>query len=63
MVLDDSAGQLVELGEAIDSTSGKLKEMSLAFGRLSKSSTEWTIISRFFSGSGLWRLKNRIRGI
>ena len=34
-----------------------------AFGEVSKESQVWTTISRFLSGTGLWRLQNRIRAV
>jgi len=50
-----------ELGQAISELSEQAEGLSVAFGKASDSSKGWNIISRLLSGSGLWKLQNRIR--
>ena len=63
MSIENNTGDMIELGIALENTTGRVADMASAFGKLSKSSTEWTIISRILSGSPLWKLQNRFRAI
>ena len=63
MSIEKSTIEMIELNDVLKNTSGSLSDMTSAFGKLSKSSTEWTIISRVLSGSPLWKLQNRLRAV
>ena len=57
-------------GEEIKSTVGYARELSTALSDLSLAWAEaadknkaWTVVSRFTSGSGFWKIQNKIRGV
>ena len=52
-----------ELGNAIQLLSDSAEGLAVSFGEASDSSKGWTIASRILSGSGLWKLQNRIRAL
>ena len=52
-----------ELGKAMEVVTTSAEGLASAFGELSDESKVWTIASRILSGSGLWKLQNRIRAL
>ena len=52
-----------ELGKAMEVVTTSAEGLASAFGELCDESKVWTIASRILSGSGLWKLQNRIRAL
>tara|TARA_R100000654_G_scaffold13203_1_gene28764 strand:- start:6780 stop:8156 length:1377 start_codon:yes stop_codon:yes gene_type:complete len=59
----DVASSTSALTEAIAQLNAETDSLVVKFGEISDSSKVWTIASRILSGSGLWKLQNRIRAV
>ena len=51
------------LSDAINLLNAETDSLLVKFGQMSDKSKVWTIASRVLSGSGLWKLQNRIRAL
>ncbi len=60
---DDAFQATQELGKSMELVSKSAEGLAVAFGEASDASKGWNIISRILSGSGLWKLQNRIRAV
>lgn len=54
---------LGELQKDIVETEKVLGELTESFYQAAQSSKKWTIVSRFLSGTGLWAIQNKLRGV
>lgn len=61
--MTDTYEATTELGKAMNVVQQSSEGLANAFGELSDESKVWTIASRILSGSGLWKLQNRIRAL
>ena len=59
----DVASSTSALSEAINLLNTETDSLLVKFGQMSDKSKVWTIASRVLSGSGLWKLQNRIRAL
>lgn len=59
----DVASSTSALSDAIAQLNAETDSLVVKFGEISDSSKVWTIASRILSGSGLWKLQNRIRAV
>ena len=59
----DVASSTSALPEAIAQLNAETDSLVVKFGEISDSRKVWTIASRILSGSGLWKLQNRIRAV
>tara|TARA_R100001015_G_C4635314_1_gene204628 strand:+ start:6318 stop:7667 length:1350 start_codon:yes stop_codon:yes gene_type:complete len=59
----DVASSTSALSDAISQLNAETDSLVVKFGEISDSSKVWTIASRILSGSGLWKLQNRIRAV
>ena len=60
MAIDDD---LYNIANAMDIVSESNDGLVRSFANLSESGKGWTVFSRLVSGSGLWRLQNKVRAI
>ena len=61
--MTDTYEATTELGKAMNVVQQSAEGLASSFGELSDESKVWTIASRILSGSGLWKLQNRIRAL
>lgn len=61
--MTDTYEATTELGKAMNVVQQSAEGLAHAFGEMSDESKVWTIASRILSGSGLWKLQNRIRAL
>tara|TARA_R100000458_G_C8270715_1_gene245477 strand:+ start:1043 stop:2419 length:1377 start_codon:yes stop_codon:yes gene_type:complete len=59
----DVASSTTALTDAISQLNAETDGLIVKFGEMSDQSKVWTIASRILSGSGLWKLQNRIRAL
>ena len=59
----DVAESTSALSEAINLLNTETDSLLVKFGQVSDKSKVWNIASRILSGSGLWKLQNRIRAV
>jgi hypothetical protein len=60
MAIEDD---LYSIGNAMDIVTESNDGLVRSFANLSESGKGWTVFSRLVSGSGLWRLQNKVRAI
>ena len=60
MAIDDD---LYNIANAMDIVSESNDGLVRSFANLSESGKGWTVFSRLVSGSGLWRLQNKVRAV
>ena len=60
MAIEDD---LYSIGNAMDIVSESNDGLVRSFANLSESGKGWTVFSRLISGSGLWRIQNKVRAI
>jgi len=61
--LTDAYESTTNLGKALGLIEAQTQGVATAFGDAAESSKVWNIASRLLSGSGLWKLQNKIRAI
>ena len=54
---------LGELNADIVETHKSLNDLNESLSIVLQDSKKWTIVSRFLSGTGLWSIQNRLRGV
>ena len=54
---------LSDLSRMMDTVEQQSLSLAKRFGDMSDESKKWTFVSRILSGTGLWRLQNRIRAV
>ena len=59
----DVSKSVSALSDAVTLLNTETDSLIVKFGQMSESSKIWTIASRVLSGSGLWKLQNRIRAV
>ena len=57
------ASFLKDLNSEILETHKSMGELNKSFSIAMQDSKKWTILSRFLSGTGLWAIQNKIRGL
>ena len=60
---DDAVQYTSELAGALAVVEESAKGVIGAFGEMSNESRKWNMMSRWLSGTGLWRLQNRFRAL
>jgi len=60
MAIEDD---LYSIGNAMDIVTESNDGLVRSFANLSESGKGWTVFSRLVSGSGLWRLQNKVRDL
>ena len=63
MMATNTAGATSALTDAISLLNTETDSLFVKFGQVSDKSKVWNIASRILSGSGLWKLQNRIRAV
>ena len=61
--VEDAIVYTSELAGALAVVEDSAKGVIGAFGEMSNESRKWNTMSRFLSGTGLWRLQNRFRAV
>lgn len=61
--MTDAYESTTNLGKALGLIEAQTQGVATAFGDAAESSKVWNIASRLLSGSGLWKLQNKIRAI
>ena len=61
--MGDAYESTSELGRALGIIQDQQAGVAAGFGEMAQSSKTWNFASRLMSGTGLWRLQNRIRAV
>ena len=61
--MTDAYESTTNLGKALGLIEAQTQGVATAFGEAADTSKVWTIASRLLSGTGLWKLQNRIRAL